>query len=472
MISERFGKVIATLWPVIYNKWVLKKIDKFVDVYRINLSHADLFKTREVIKVIRDINSKKVFMLDTKWPEIRTTNIEKKQVKKWEVIKVFSKPVNNEISFEYKFFKNIPENIEIIFDDNIVVWKVLSNNSDYLEIKILQWWVIWFNKTINFKWYEIELDFLTEKDKEDIKFWVEENISLIAVSFIKTSEDIKRLKKYIKKTYDYEMKIIAKIETVSAVNDIDNIIKEADAIMIARWDLWANIDIVDLPRIQSDIIKKCNLAWKPVILATQVMSSMTTNPVPTRAEVDEIAYNIQNGVDVFMLSNETAVGNYPVETLETLNKTIIKYQENVSVKFSWEEIENYVSKDYEITDYILYNAKKMAYKLWVKFIITPTSTWFTPARLSSLKSTIPILAFTSSDLAYKYCSLMFTTYSYKLSPENMEYSNFKRIVWETLQKEFRGKINSEDKILIVHSSIAANIPWMINGIEVIKFKDL
>jgi len=90
---------------------------------------------------------------------------------------------------------------------------------------------------------------------------------------------------------------------------------------------------------------------------------MTTNPVPTRAEVDEIAYNIQNGVDVFMLSNETAVGNYPVETLETLNKTIIKYQENVSVKFSWEEIENYVSKDYEITDYILYNAKKMAYKL-------------------------------------------------------------------------------------------------------------
>jgi len=99
-----------------------------------------------------------------------------------------------------------------------------------------------------------------------------------------------------------------------------------------------------------------------------------TNPVPTRAEVDEIAYNLQNGVDVFMLSNETATGSYPVEALEMLNRTIIEYQNDVSVKFSWEEIKNYVPEDYEITDYILYAAKKMAYKLGVKFIVTPTST--------------------------------------------------------------------------------------------------
>jgi pyruvate kinase len=116
----------------------------------------------------------------------------------------------------------------------------------------------------------------------------------LAVSFVKSAEDIKRLKKYIKETYDYEMKIIAKIETVSAVKDIDNIIQEADGIMVARGDLGANIDVIQLPKIQSEIIKKCNLAGKPVILATQVMSSMTDNPLPTRAEIDEVAYNIQN----------------------------------------------------------------------------------------------------------------------------------------------------------------------------------
>ncbi len=472
MNPERFSKIIATLWPAISTKWILKQMDKYVDVYRINLSHADLYKTRQIIKTIRDINSKKVFMLDTKWPEIRTTNSVEKQVKENDIIKVYAKPTENEISFEYKFFKNIPTNVEIIFDDNVVSWIVISNNKDYIEVKITQGWTIWKNKTVNFRWYEIELDFLTDKDKEDIKFWVEEKIALIAVSFIKNAQDIKNLRNYIKKEYDYDMKIIAKIETISAVNDIDNIIKEADWIMIARWDLWANMDIIDLPKIQSEIIKKCNLAWKPVILATQVMSSMTNNPLPTRAEVDEVAFNLKSGVDVFMLSNETAVWNYPLQTVKILNDIIEKYQNDIFIKLKWEDIKNYVSEENEITDYILYNAKKMAYKLWVKFIVTPTSSWYTPSRISSLKPNIPIISFTDSDKVFKYCNLLYWTFPHKISPANMEYNNFKKVVWETLQKEYRGKIKWEDRILIVHSSIAFNIPNMINGIEIVKFKDL
>ena len=447
-------------------------MDKYVDIYRINLSHADLFKTRQIIKNIRDINSKKVFMLDTKWPEIRTTNQEK-EVKKWEKIKVFSTPTENEISFEYEFFKNIPTQVEISFDDNAVKWIVIANNGDYLEIEITQWWTIWYNKTVNFRWYEIELDFLTEKDKKDIAFWVEEDIALLAVSFVKKADDIVRLRNYIRENFDwFEMKLIAKIETVSAVNDIDNIIKVSDGIMIARWDLWANIDLIDLPKIQKEIIKKCNLAWKPVILATQVMSSMTNNPTPTRAEIDEVAYNIQSGVDLFMLSNETAVWKYPVETVQTLNDIIVNYQNDVYLKLAWEDIKNYVDKENEITDYILYNAKKMAYKLGVKYIVTPTSTWYTPSRISSLKPTIPIIAFTDDDKVFKYCNMLFGTHPHKISPENMEYERFKKVVWETLQKDYRWKIKGEDRILIVHSSIASNVPGMINWIEVIKFKDL
>jgi len=468
----RFWKIIATLWPAISTKWILKQMDKYVDIYRINLSHADLFKTRQIIKNIRDINSKKVFMLDTKWPEIRTTNKEK-TVEKWQIIKVFSKPTEDEISFEYDFFKNIPTEIEISFDDNAVKGIVISNNWDFLEVEIIQWWTIWYNKTVNFKWYEIELDFLTEKDKKDIAFGVEEDIALLAVSFVKTAEDIIRLKEYIKENFDwFEMKIIAKIETVSAVNDIDNIIKVSDGIMIARWDLWANIDLIELPKIQKEIIKKCNLAWKPVILATQVMSSMTNNPTPTRAEIDEVAYNLQSWVDLFMLSNETAVGKYPVETVQILNDIIVNYQDDIYIKLAWEDIKNYVSKENEITDYILYNAKKMAYKLGVKFIITPTSTGYTPSRIASLKPTIPIIAFTDDDKVFKYCNMLFGTTPHKISPENMEYEKFKKVVWETLQKDYRWKIKGEDRILIVHSSIASNVPWMINWIEVIKFKDL
>ena len=446
-------------------------MDKFVDVYRINLSHADLFKTRKIIKDIRDINSKKVFMLDTKWPEIRTTNKEI-IVNKWDIIKVYNKETENEVSLKYDFFENIPTEVEISFDDNTVKWIVISNNKEFLEVEINQWWTIWYNKTVNFRWYEIELDFLTEKDKEDIKFWVEEDIALLAVSFIKSASDIVRLREYIKENYDYEMKLIAKIETVSAVEDIDNIIKVSDWIMIARWDLWANINLIDLPKVQQEIVKKCNLAWKPVILATQVMSSMTNNPLPTRAEIDEVAYNIQNWVDIFMLSNETAVWKYPLETVNVLNDIIINYQENVYIKLKWEDIQNYVNEENEITDYILYNAKKMAYKLGVKFIVAPTSSGYTPSRLSSLKPNIPIIAFTDDDKIFKYCNLMFWVHSHKISKENMEYSKFKKVVWETLQIEYRWKVKWEDRILIVHSSIAQNVPNMINWIEVIKFKDL
>jgi len=166
----RLNKVVATLWPAISNKWMLKQIDKFVDVYRINLSHANLSQTRWLIKDIRAINDKKVFMLDTKWPEIRTTN-EEIIVSKWDIVKVYPDKKDWFISLEYEFFKNIPENIEISFDDKTVVWDVVSNNWDFLEIEIIQSWKIWYNKTVNFIWYEIELDFLTEKDKNDIKFW-------------------------------------------------------------------------------------------------------------------------------------------------------------------------------------------------------------------------------------------------------------------------------------------------------------
>ena len=469
----RFNKIIATLWPAISNKWILKQIDQLVDIYRINLSHAKLIETRKLIKTIRTINDKKVFMLDTKWPEIRTTN-EPIFIQKWDIIKVYSKKKEGFISFDYGFFGNIPTNIEISFNDKAVVAQVLENTWDYLKIEIQQWWEIGYNKTVNFIWYEIELDFLTEKDKQDIKFLIEENIMLIAISFVKNSKDIIRFKKYLKENYEnYDMKIISKIETASALDDIENIIKVSDGIMIARWDLWANIDTIKLPKIQKDIIKLCNIEGKPVILATQVMSSMVNKPIPTRAEIDEIAYNIQNWVDSFMLSDESAIWEYPIETLSTLNNIILSYQYDVSnIKINWESIVKYINKENEITDYILYSAKKIAYKLWVKFIITPTSTWYTPWKISSLKPSIPIITFTTSDKVFKYCNLMFGVKAYKIWTNQFEYIELKRIIWEIIQLEYRWQIKWEDRILIVHSSITNNVPNMINWLEVIKFKDL
>jgi len=468
---KRLNKIVATLGPAISQKWILKQIDKYVDIYRINLSHADLIKTRNLIKDIRSINSKKVFMLDTKWPEIRTTNDEI-FVEKWNTIKVFSEKKEGEVSFDYPYFKNIPTNIEISFNDKEVVGIIKENNWDHLVVEIIQSGKIWYNKTVNFIWYEIELDFLTEKDKNDIKFLVEENIWLLAVSFVKTWEDIIKLKSYVKENFDYDVKVIAKIETVSAVNNIEEIIENADGIMIARWDLGANMNLIELPRIQKEIIKKCNLSGKPVILATQVMSSMTNKPIPTRAEVDEIAYSIEEWVDALMLSDETATWKFPIETLTMLNDIILEYQQEVkNIKFNWEDIYKYVHKEEEITDYILYTAKKVASKLNVKFIVTPTLTWYTPWKISAFKPNIPIIAITENDNVFKYCNLMFGVWPHKLNLSN-PYEQLKKMIWEMLQLEFRWKIKWEDKILIVHSSISKTTPRMINWLEIIRFKDL
>ena len=469
----RLNKIVATLGPSIESKWILKQIDKYVDVYRINLSHADLIKTRKLIKTIREIDDKKVFMIDTKWPEIRTTN-EEITVNKWDIIKVYNTKKEGFVSFEYKFFENIPENIEISFNDKAVIGNVIKNNKEFLEVEIIQWWTIGYNKTVNFIWYEIELDFLTEKDKKDLKFAIEENIALIAVSFVKTAQDIIDLRNFIKEEFDgYDMKIIAKIETESAVKNIKEIIKVSDGIMIARWDLWANINMIKLPQIQEEIIKYCNIAWKPVILATQVMSSMVNKAVPTRAEIDEIAYSIEHWVDALMLSDETAIWKYPVETLKFMDEVIREYQFHIAnKKFSWEEINEFVNENNLITDYILYNAKKIAYKLKAKYIVTPTESGYSPGKMSALKPKMPIIAFTTSDKVFKYCNLMFGVKAIKVWEGQCAYKNFKRIVWETLQLQFRWKIKWDDKIVITHSTIADHQTNMINGLEVIKFKDL
>lgn len=466
--NKRFNKIIATLGPSIEKKWVLNKIDKYVDAYRIKLSHSRLTQTRQIIKTVRDINSKKVFIMDTKWPQIRTTNNDIK-VKEWDIIQNWK-----EINIDYEFVDKIPENIHISFNNNSVQWIVKANKKWTLEIEISHWWIIKKWSSINFRWYEIELDFLTESDKKDIQFMIEEDICILSASFIKNSKDIDTLRKYIKENYDsVDIKIIAKIETQSAVNDIENIVDVADWIMVARWNLWLNTNIIDLPRIQKQITNIANLAWKPVILSKQTMPSMVSSNTPSRAEIDEVAYSIQNWVDIIMLSEETAIGQYPVETANMLNDIIVNYQKDITdQKFHRDDMSRYNKKWNEITNYILYNAKKIAYKLWVKIIVIPSSSWYSPAKIAWLKPQMTVLAFTNSDNIFKYCNLLFGVDGHKISSDDMSYEQLKNIVWETIQSKYRWKIKWEDRILIFRSTVAQNKKSMINSMEVIKFKDL
>ncbi len=473
-MNFHFGKIIATLWPSLEKEVVLSKIINKVDIFRINLSHGDFSKLKKYINLVRNEDSSKAIMLDTKWPEIRIKT--KREICLKPRSKIFIKfsevEVDNEdnsIYINFSEFSKIPKDTIISIDDNKVILQVKKINDDFLEVSPIVCWVIKPWKSLTFRNFTPDLDFLTNEDKEYIKWWIENNISLLAVSFVRSSEDVESVRSFLKENWWDFMKIISKIETVDSLRNIDDIIKSSDWIMIARGDLWSAIDMEYLPKIQLDIIDKCNRYWKPVIIATQVFESMIYNPVPTRAEVDEVVYNVKNGADAFMLSGETAIWKYPIETINWLYEIL---QKNYDINDKFFDYNNlYVFEDSKITDYIIYSAYKAVKDLWIKAIICPTETGYTPARLSTLKPHVPIIAFTTNNITFKYLNLLWWVKWYLIS-KNFDYDGLKKLAKEMVINLFKWEVSVDDKVLIVHSSIANNVPGMINGMEILKFKDI
>ena len=468
-----FAKVIATMWPAIEKETVLKRLINFVDIFRINFSHWGLQNAKRYVDIIRKIDTSKAIMFDTRWPEVRIKNEKGIDITKKKKVKfIFSETfVDNDefILIDYPFLTEVPKGVLISIDDNKIILRVEKIESDWFVAKVIVWGFIKSNKSINFKDYTPKLDFLTDEDKQWILWAIKNHIVFIAVSFVKTWEDIKFLRDFLNKNWWDYIKIVAKIETVEALKNIDEILVYSDAIMIARWDLGGVIPLEQLSKIQLQLINKANRYWKPVIVATQVMPTMVSNPVPSRAEVDEIVFNIKNWVDAFMVSDETAVGQYPYQTLEWLNKIIDSNYEVVDLNLKYEDL--FVKSDYQITDHIIYEAWKLSEEMDIKAIICPTETGYTPARLSTLKPKVPIIAFTRSDDTFKYLNLLWGVKWYRIS-DWFGYERIKTLWKEIVRILLKWNVNIDDKILIVHSSIAQNVPWMINWLEVYKFKDL
>ncbi len=469
-----YGKIIATLGPSIEKETVLSKIISKVDIFRINLSHWDLQKVKKYVEIVRNIDSSKAIMLDTKGPEIRVKNKNEICLKprskiymKFSAVEVDN--LEDEIYIDFAYFEDIPKDCIISIDDNKILFQVKKISTDVLELKPLICGVVKPWKSVNFREYTPAFSSLTDEDKKAILWWIENKISLLAVSFVRDKKDLQEVRDFLYKNGGGFMKIVSKIETSQALENIDEIISYSDAVMIARWDLGSVIPLEYLPKAQMEIIQKCNKYGKPVIIATQILDSMISSPVPTRAEVDEVVYNIKNWADAFMLSGETAIGDYPIETVNWLYNIINSNFDIYDWKLEYKDL--IVSPSNKITDYIIYSAYKAIKDLGIKAIICPTETWYTPSRLSTLKPPIPIIAFTTNDITFKYLNLLWWVKGYKIS-KDFDYLWVKKLAKEIVINLFRGEVGVDDKILIVHSSIATNTPGMINWLEILKFKDI
>jgi pyruvate kinase len=293
----------------------------------------------------------------------------------------------------------------ILIDDGLIELIVTAIVGEDINCKILNSGIVKNNKGVNVPGVKTKLPAINEKDHEDILFGIKNDIDFIAASFVRTVADVEVIREILKKNNGSHIRIIAKIENKEGIENIDEIIRAADGIMVARGDLGVEIPQEEVPLMQKKIIKKCNFAGKPVITATQMLDSMMRNPRPTRAEVADVANAIFDGTDAIMLSGETAIGKYPVETVNKMSEIAVATENAINYESLF--IEKGIIKDSSITDAIGYATCSCANGLKATAIVTPTSSGYTPTVVSKFRPKAPIMASTTSEIVARRLSLVF-----------------------------------------------------------------
>ncbi|MGM0649647.1 MAG: pyruvate kinase [Bacteroidota bacterium] len=409
------ARIIASIGPASNDKQVLRDmIRSGMKVARLNFSHGSHEGKTEVLEILRELQHETgehiAIIGDLQGPKLRLGELPEKGVKITNGEQVCfttneKKAENHVFAVNYDAFaKDVKPGNSILIDDGSIKLKATeSNGKDSVKATVLAGGTLLSRKGINLPDSKLSLKALSDKDKEDILFAVENNLDWLALSFVRSSKDIKELRSYINEFFG-KSRIIAKIEKPEAVNDIDAITEAADGIMVARGDLGVEVDFKKVPVIQKNIVKLCIQKAKPVIIATQMLDSMIHSFRPTRAEANDVANAVLDMADGLMLSGETAIGKYPVESVLSM-QNIIQYTENEGLVF---DLNHPPQKDVEefIPDSVCYNACKMAQQTNTKAIIPFSYSGYTALKISSHRPAAPIYAFTSNKKLLKSLPLI------------------------------------------------------------------
>ncbi len=476
MSQFHYSKVIATVWPSLAKETVLSKVINFVDVFRINLSHGFIDHHKKYIDTILKLDNSKTIMLETKGAEIRSKNVHPIVLKKNDKIIVdfseYQEEEKGKLFIDYTDLYDVPTNTEISFDDTAVILKVEKNDGMTLQCKVINAWSILPLKKVHFKWYKPNLPFLTEKDKKDILRWLQVGVNILVVSYVKNENNILELRDFLYQHNGKDMKVIAKIETKEAIENLHQIITAADGISLLKGSLEHLTTKKGLT--EEKVIALCNKLGKPFIMAAHFTKKLKTgkNAVDHQAGYESINEYLQAWVDAFMLWYETAFGEDPIEDITGLYNSILKYQTGLQTNYAMQDV--HINTENEITDYLIYNTYRTSKEMNIKAIICFTHNGYSVSRLSTLKPSIPVIAFTKVDDTYKYLNLLWAVKWYKIS-NSFDYQHVKKIGKEIIRIIFKGNISLDDKILILHTSDAGELDIqdsITNGIEVYKFKDI
>lgn len=398
-------KIIATLGPSSMSTEVLDKMIRAgVDVCRVNASHGDHAMHKEIIDTVRNLNNSKKYkvaiLYDLQGPKLRIGDVRDNEavLDEGKTIQLTTRDVigtSEVLQIRYSaFHSDIQIGDTVLVDDGKIELQVIAkDNTDSVTARIIHGGVVSSKKGINLPYTKVSLPSLTEKDRRDLEFALENDIEWIGLSFVRNAKDISELKEIIA-ARNKKSRVIAKIEKPEAIRDIDNILKVTDGLMVARGDLGVELAMEKVPVLQKMLVRKAIEASKPVIIATQMMESMITNYRPTRAETNDVANAVFDGADALMLSAETSVGAYPLKVIEAMSKiiTIAEQEPNIYHR----HIQPVKDSNTFISDSVCYNSCVMSMQSGAKAIIAMTQSGYTAFKISSQRPNSDIFIFTAN----------------------------------------------------------------------------
>ena len=422
MPTNKKTKIVATLGPACSTREVLKNmIDAGVNVFRVNFSHADYADVKERIEMIRSLNDEfgytTAILGDLQGPKLRVGVMKEDVVVNPGDMITFqtSEDVPGTAERVYMNYKEFPRDVnpgeKILLDDGKLMFEAIeTNRTTEVLCRVIQGGPLKSKKGVNLPNTKVSLPALTKKDIKDAIFAIEMKVDWIALSFVRTAEDLMELQALIAEHSDHKIPIIAKIEKPEGVANIDKIVAYCDGLMVARGDLGVEVPAHEVPLIQKKLVNRAKTARIPVIIATQMMETMITSLTPTRAEVNDVANSVMDGADAVMLSGETSVGNYPVQVIEQMTQIIEAVEDSPLIQVPQNTPQ--VRTTRFITKTICHHAAMMANVIKAKAICTLTNSGYTAFQISAWRPSAHILVFTSNKRILTQLNLLWGVKSY------------------------------------------------------------
>ena len=472
-----FVKIVCTIGPASDNYDTLKAMaEAGMNVARLNFSHGDYEGHGKKLKLIRRVERavKKPIaaLLDTKGPEIRTGHMQDGEINLVSGNKIILSAVDEpfigtpeKIFVNYKLLAHeVTPGQSIFIDDGALNLEVVEVNGDDVTCKIIVGGPLRDTKGINIPGADITMPALSEKDKQDIEWGIQHGMEYLAVSFVKTRKDIVDVRRLVQ-SYGGNMKILAKIETRQAVDNIAEIVDVVDGVMVARGDLGVEMPTEDVPLVQKKIIDMCRVQGKVVIVATQMLDSMIRNPRPTRAEASDVANAVLDGTDAVMLSGETASGNYPVEAVATMRKIVDRAERDLEMWGIHKHDKNRIGalSSIPVPDAVSGAAVLIAQQVKAPAIISLTRSGLTARMISKHRPECPILGVTPSQQTWRELALWWGVHPVRLS----EMSDINVAAKEAINTCVSKGLLPEGELVVITAGVPVGRPGSTNVVEVL-----